>query len=236
MNKQQIIQKLSLIATSLDNENTIRSNLFRFMAELTEDGVTDEKTYSARLFPSSVRREIALRDNFTCLYCNRRGEVDTDPDGELWAIDHVIPFSKGGLTCASNGALSCWRCNAEKSDMLPAQYIRWLKFQSVATPKDDFAEGNQRSQLVLDEDTPDTAQAEPPAIEELRHLYTKGQRWDELGKAFFQLSPMGRQSELKKIMAFLANDGRGTQSFSGVANQMFHLYSPQGKHYKGVAQ
>lgn len=233
MNKQQVIQKLAYIATNLEGVDLIRSNIFRFMAELTSEGITEEKTYNVRSFPAEVRQEIILRDHFTCAYCNRHGAIDSDPDGGYWTIDHVIPFSKGGITCADNGALSCAQCNSEKRDMSPAQYIRWLRFQSVATPNDDFAEGNQRAQMASDEDTSDTTQSEPPVLEELRHLYTKGQRWDELGKAFFQLSPMGRQSELKKIMAFLANDGRGTQSFSGIANQMFHLYSPQGKHYKG---
>jgi len=229
MNKQQIIQKLSFIATSSENVDAVRSSLFRFMAELTLEGVTEEKTYNTRLFPNDVRREIIVRDQFTCTYCNRRGGVDIDPDGELWTIDHVIPASKGGITCAGNGVLACWRCNSEKRDMLPAEYIRWLRFQKPTTVDECESEYTEKV-IVRSLVEMDTSMDLP---REIVSVYVSGQKWDNVGQQFFEVYPDGTQSDLCRAMVQLTNDGRNPFAFKGEAHRLYHLYSQYGKNYKG---
>jgi 5-methylcytosine-specific restriction endonuclease McrA len=93
-----------------------------------------------------TRREIFLRDNFTCQYCGVRGKDLT--------LDHVIPRHKGGKHTWENLVSACRSCNHRKGGKtveeakmalrrLPAQpristyymlnqylqsYVEWQKF------------------------------------------------------------------------------------------------------------
>ena len=68
------------------------------------------------------RRNIYVRDHFTCQYCGRK------PPREDLTIDHVLPKSRGGRSEWENVVLACQRCNAKKGSMLlehaPMQLIR----------------------------------------------------------------------------------------------------------------
>ncbi|HXW31514.1 MAG TPA: HNH endonuclease signature motif containing protein [Acidimicrobiales bacterium] len=59
-----------------------------------------EVSERARLFTGSTRRAIELRDR-TCThpYC--------EVPAELCQVDHIVPFSEGGLTTQENGRLLC---------------------------------------------------------------------------------------------------------------------------------
>jgi len=57
-----------------------------------------------------TRRNLFLRDDFTCQYCGRRCSTD------LLSIDHVLPRSRGGQTNWENCVLACIGCNARKAD------------------------------------------------------------------------------------------------------------------------
>ncbi|MGB4224568.1 MAG: HNH endonuclease [Syntrophorhabdus sp.] len=61
------------------------------------------------------RRNIFLRDDFTCQYCGKRH----DPKG--LTCDHIIPKSRGGATEWTNIVTSCIRCNHKKGDKLPEE-------------------------------------------------------------------------------------------------------------------
>jgi 5-methylcytosine-specific restriction endonuclease McrA len=61
------------------------------------------------------RRNIYLRDHFTCQYCG------TVPPREELTIDHVIPRSRGGKTVWENVVLACVRCNMKKGNRLPEE-------------------------------------------------------------------------------------------------------------------
>lgn len=54
------------------------------------------------------RKNIYLRDNYTCQYCGKRGMTMT--------IDHIIPKSRGGKDHWENLVVCCPRCNNRKSD------------------------------------------------------------------------------------------------------------------------
>ena len=53
-----------------------------------------------------TRREIFIRDNFTCQYCGRHGHDLT--------IDHVVPRSRGGRHVWDNVVAACKPCNHRK--------------------------------------------------------------------------------------------------------------------------
>ena len=57
-----------------------------------------------------TRRNLFLRDDFTCQYCGRRCANDH------LSVDHVLPRSRGGTTSWENCVLACVGCNARKAD------------------------------------------------------------------------------------------------------------------------
>jgi 5-methylcytosine-specific restriction endonuclease McrA len=54
------------------------------------------------------RKNIYLRDNYTCRYCGKTGVTLT--------IDHVVPKSRGGRETWENMVVCCARCNNRKGD------------------------------------------------------------------------------------------------------------------------
>ncbi len=70
-----------------------------------------------RLIPRQTRaisrKNILLRDQHTCQYCDQRFGA-----GEL-TLDHVIPRSRGGANTWENLVACCLRCNNLKGDRLP---------------------------------------------------------------------------------------------------------------------
>jgi 5-methylcytosine-specific restriction endonuclease McrA len=61
------------------------------------------------------RKNVLLRDGYTCQYCGRRF-----PSSEL-TVDHVIPRSKGGRTSWDNVVAGCRRCNVRKGNRTPEE-------------------------------------------------------------------------------------------------------------------
>lgn len=57
-----------------------------------------------------TRRNLFLRDDYTCQYCGRRCSTDH------LSVDHVMPRSRGGRTTWENCVLACVGCNARKAD------------------------------------------------------------------------------------------------------------------------
>ncbi len=68
-----------------------------------------------------TRREVFLRDSFTCQYCGRR-------TGDL-TLDHVIPRSRGGPHTWENLASACRACNHRKGGKSVAEARMSLKRQ-----------------------------------------------------------------------------------------------------------
>jgi 5-methylcytosine-specific restriction endonuclease McrA len=66
-----------------------------------------------RLEVKFTRRNVFLRDRFTCQYCAK-----SLPEPML-NLDHVIPRQKGGRTTWDNIVTSCIRCNTRKANKLP---------------------------------------------------------------------------------------------------------------------
>lgn len=59
------------------------------------------------------RRNIFVRDTFTCQYCGAR------PGARELNLDHVVPRSRGGRSSWENLVTSCRQCNLGKGDATP---------------------------------------------------------------------------------------------------------------------
>lgn len=59
-------------------------------------------------FPSTVRKYVYERDNFTCQSCGK-----TNKEARL-TIDHIIALARGGSNDLSNLQTLCWECNRKK--------------------------------------------------------------------------------------------------------------------------
>jgi len=71
--------------------------------------------YERIAFVSYSKRNVHLRDNFTCQYCGVR-----KPQKEL-TVDHVVPEAKGGPTTWENCVSACTDCNYKKDDKTPQE-------------------------------------------------------------------------------------------------------------------
>jgi|SRR5579862_7780024 len=70
-----------------------------------------------------TKKNILLRDNYTCAYCGYRGGADM-------TIDHVIPKSRGGAVASwENCVTSCVRCNNRKNNRLLSECAMTLQFK-----------------------------------------------------------------------------------------------------------
>ncbi len=61
------------------------------------------------------RRNIFIRDNYTCAYCGKKYPV------EKLQLEHIIPKSKGGTTTWKNTVCACHECNFKKSNRTPEE-------------------------------------------------------------------------------------------------------------------
>jgi 5-methylcytosine-specific restriction endonuclease McrA len=61
------------------------------------------------------RRNIFLRDNYSCSYCDRQ------LNAEELSIDHILPKSRGGKETWENLTTACKSCNCLKGDRTPEE-------------------------------------------------------------------------------------------------------------------
>lgn len=62
----------------------------------------------------AVRQAVIARDGFVCAYCSCEVAVPH--------LDHVVPWTRGGLSTVSNLVVSCRSCNAAKKDRTPQEW------------------------------------------------------------------------------------------------------------------
>ena len=104
--------------------------LGRGKAELLENGQGEIKTPSHAIpIPSVIRlmylikrplvqrklsrKEVFLRDNYTCLYCGKVSKELT--------LDHVLPRYRGGVHSWENVVSACISCNHRKAGQTPQE-------------------------------------------------------------------------------------------------------------------
>jgi 5-methylcytosine-specific restriction endonuclease McrA len=87
-----------------------------------------------------TKKNILLRDDYTCQYCQLKGE-------RLMTVDHVVPKSKGGPSTWENLVCACMRCNNRKNNRTPEhanmllkrkpkapKYIPWIRVKRNTLP------------------------------------------------------------------------------------------------------
>lgn len=89
----------------------IRNAIIKINIDLEEIRRAEEKKLTNRMPSLSLRNQILQRDNYICRYCGQSVKDDSH-------IDHVIPYSLGGLTEMSNLVTSCPKCNMSKAGKL----------------------------------------------------------------------------------------------------------------------
>lgn len=62
----------------------------------------------------ALRGRIFRRDGYVCNYCGT--------DDAKWAIDHVVPLSRGGTNEPDNLVVACFACNSSKNDKLLTEW------------------------------------------------------------------------------------------------------------------
>lgn len=61
----------------------------------------------SRKIPTNVSRIVYNRDGRCCRYCY-------DTKASVYELDHVLPFSLGGLSTVRNLVVACYDCNRSK--------------------------------------------------------------------------------------------------------------------------
>lgn len=59
---------------------------------------------------NKIKKDVSLRAKYLCEYCKSPANISSQP----FAVEHIIPKSKGGETVLDNLALSCQGCNNYK--------------------------------------------------------------------------------------------------------------------------
>lgn len=88
------------------------------------------------------RREIFVRDRFTCQYCG----VETR---EL-TLDHVVPRRRGGVHSWENLVSACKTCNHRKADRTPAEARMRLTHSPKEPPAHSYYVFHQYLQYQTD--------------------------------------------------------------------------------------
>ncbi|MAF31105.1 MAG: HNH endonuclease [Magnetococcales bacterium] len=78
--------------------------------------------------PPFTRRNLLLRDMFTCQYCGEAGLNQGQKLGANLTLDHVYPKSKGGPKSWQNMVAACASCNTKKADRTPKEAGMMLNF------------------------------------------------------------------------------------------------------------
>jgi superfamily II DNA or RNA helicase len=88
-----------------------------------------------RSFNSYERAEIYHKCNGICQICNIELKKD-------FHADHIIPYSKGGLTIIDNGQALCRNCNILKSNKMVNYKPRQWQIECEQTFKNRYKDGN----------------------------------------------------------------------------------------------
>jgi 5-methylcytosine-specific restriction endonuclease McrA len=66
------------------------------------------------------RKNLYMRDEFTCQYCGRHANMLEYKVKDL-NLDHVVPKSRGGRTEWTNIVTTCIECNSRKANRTPEE-------------------------------------------------------------------------------------------------------------------
>ena len=82
----------------------------------------------------AIRRQVSERDKHRCAYCQTQAHVI----GTGLEIEHIFPFSKGGLSDEANLCLAYSRCNKCKGSRTVAQDPLSGEYAPLFNPRNDI--------------------------------------------------------------------------------------------------
>ena len=77
-----------------------------------------------RLFTPTQRYQMWLKQEGKCPQTGKVIPEDEINNHDLWAADHVMPYSKGGETTIENGELVCKKYNLSKGAKLLDELVQ----------------------------------------------------------------------------------------------------------------
>lgn len=86
------------------------------------------------------KRNVMVRDSYTCVYCGCKEGLD---------IDHVTPKSKGGTNAWENTVTSCRPCNRQKADRTLREASMYFKVKGYTPHQPTVMEFIQRFHGLL---------------------------------------------------------------------------------------
>ena len=105
----QILSRLYPIAR-------IRISTTKFDIQLMENpNIRGEEYQRGTLYGWQLRAYVFHQDEHRCFYCGERGSKLT--------LDHIIPTSRGGTDRVSNLTAACMKCNQQKDNQLPEEFL-----------------------------------------------------------------------------------------------------------------
>jgi 5-methylcytosine-specific restriction endonuclease McrA len=87
------------------------------------------------------KKNIMIRDNFVCQYCGSTEEL---------TIDHVMPISRGGVSCFENCVTACKKCNTKKANKSCAEAQTFIRKTPIAPTIAEFTRLKAQKSLVFD--------------------------------------------------------------------------------------
>ena len=81
---------------------------------------------SKRSFTPAQMEDIFDNSNGKCYFCHKKlvyGNFEKGDRG-AWHCDHLIPFSRGGVSTVANGVAACFSCNSKKSDSTHTEFVK----------------------------------------------------------------------------------------------------------------
>ena len=100
------------------NKETKRINNWK-TARASKPIVINNRKFVRPSIPDYLKRLIAKRDKYKCVYCYRvTNSKDATGKRIRGAIDHLIPVALGGETTEDNLCYTCWDCNSSKGDSI----------------------------------------------------------------------------------------------------------------------
>lgn len=111
----------------------IHTSRIRFVAPRVIRLTNSNYSPSGRKQLRPTRKNILIRDEYTCQYCRRKLSVSQ------LNLDHVIPKSRGGRMTWDNLVACCLRCNTRKGNRLPQEAgMRLVRQPSRPSPATFF--------------------------------------------------------------------------------------------------
>jgi len=104
---------LGKVETVEEYEREVRSAKASFRVPAVVRLVSSFRRHKKRIKFS--KQNVFARDRYKCSYCGAAGTSET------LTCDHVLPRSRGGVTCFQNIATCCRECNSKKADRTPQE-------------------------------------------------------------------------------------------------------------------